>query len=93
MDSVSLSNTPPFRKGGSDNCGGIASLDSLNIKLHALECIAIQAINDHPSDVHLFHTLAGIAELLKAACAQSDALEPSRIAADFAAINKSKPAK
>lgn len=91
MSNSSLSNSHAFRK-DDDKHGGIASLDSLNIKLHSLKCIASQAVNDHPNDVHLFHTLSGVAELLHAACAQSDGLDPSRIAADFAAMmNKKKP--
>lgn len=92
MTNTIVSKGYPFRK-DNDNYGGIASLDSLNIKLHALECLAIQALSDHPKDAHLFHALSGITELLIAARAQSDGLEPGRIAADFAAIKKSKPTK
>jgi len=91
MDSASLSNNRPFRK-DDVTFGGIASLDSLNIKLHALACIATHAVRDHPNDVDMFHTLSGIAELLQAASAQSDQIDSSQIAADVAAmIAKSRP--
>lgn len=77
-----------FRKKGNgiNQQGGISSLDSLNIKLHALACIATHAVSDHAKDVDLFHTVSGIASLLQAACAQSDQIDPDQIAADVAAI-------
>lgn len=91
MGSAILSDSGPFRKDDTAQ-GGLASLDSLNTKLHALASIAKQAISDRPRDVDLFHTLSGIADLLQAACAQSDEIEPNQIAADVAAMQpKSEP--
>ena len=82
------------KKGNGMNHGGLASLDSLNIKLHALACIATHAVSDHPKDVDLFHTVSSIADLLRAASVQSDQLDPEQIVADMAAIAaRRKPAK